>query len=184
MCAQSAPHIHHHGVFMDVLGSGVLLTGTTNIGKSELALELITRGHSLIADDAPEFTLSSPDKIIGRSPDILREFLEVRGLGILNVRAMFGDNAVKHHKTLNLIIHLTQFEHANEITMDRLHGTVHTQEILDQKVDTIDLPVALGRNLAVLVETAVRNYNLKLKGYNSVDEFIKRQRSFMEPDSE
>ncbi len=179
-----SPEICRHGVFMDVLGSGVLLTGSANIGKSELALELITRGHSLIADDAPCFSLISGNNIQGVSPDILREFLEVRGLGVVNVRAMFGDNAVIHHKNLDLIIHLCHFEPNEEIAVDRLYGTVHQQEILGKAIDTIEIPVAEGRNLAVLVETAVRNYNLRLKGYNSANAFIKRQQSFMDIDAE
>ncbi len=170
---------YHHGVFMDVLGSGVMLTGSANIGKSELALELITRGHSLIADDSPCFSLTSDNHIKGVSPPILREFLEVRGLGVVNVRAMFGDSAVKHHKNLNLIIHLHHIDDSEKIVIDRLFGTIHQQTLLGQQVDSIELPIAEGRNMAVLVETAVRNYNLKLKGYNSAQEFIKRQQSFI-----
>ncbi|VAW72139.1 HPr kinase/phosphorylase [hydrothermal vent metagenome] len=170
---------YQHGVFMDVLGSGVMLTGSANIGKSELALELITRGHSLIADDSPCFSLTSGGHIKGVSPPILREFLEVRGLGVVNVRAMFGDSAVKHHKNLNLIIHLHHIEDNDKIVIDRLFGAIHQQTILGQQVDSIELPIAEGRNMAVLVETAVRNYNLKLKGYNSAKEFIKRQQSFI-----
>lgn len=174
---------YRHGVFMDVLGSGVLLTGDPNIGKSELSLELITRGHSLIADDAPCFSLIA-GAIQGVSSPLLKEFLEVRGLGVVNVRAMFGDNAVKHNKILDLIIHLRQFVDEQEIVVDRLFGTVHQQELLGKQVDTIEIPVAAGRNLAVLVETAVRNYNLKLKGYNSAKEFIKRQQSAMDTETE
>ena len=174
---------YRHGVFMEVLGSGVLLTGSPNIGKSELSLELITRGHSLIADDVPCFSLIA-GAIQGISSPMLKEFLEVRGLGVVNVRAMFGDNAVKHNKILDLIIHLRQFVHEQEIVVDRLFGAVHQQELLGKQVDTIEIPVAAGRNLAVLVETAVRNYNLKLKGYNSAKEFIKRQKSAMDTETE
>jgi len=169
-----------HGVFMDVLGLGVLLTGVHNIGKSELALELISRGHSLVADDSPEFELIDKSRLIGRSPDVLYEFLEVRGLGILNVRAMFGDDAIRDSVELKLIIHL-EIISGFEIDADhRLHGNIESRMLLDVPVDCIKLPVAPGRNLAVLVETAVRNYHLQLKGYHSSNEFVKRQQRAMD----
>lgn len=173
-----------HGVFMDVLGLGVLLTGTHNIGKSELALDLISRGHSLVADDSPEFFKTGESIIMGKSPRTLYEFLEVRGLGILNVRAMFGDNAVKNSVILKLIIHL-EGKSGNDIDADhRLHGNIEKKEMFDTEVDCISLPVAPGRNLAVLVESAVRHYHLQTKGYNAATEFIKRQRLHMEENKE
>ncbi len=178
------PPLNLHGVFMDVLGLGVLLTGIHNIGKSELALELISRGHSLIADDAPEFTRTDARTILGTSPTLLREFLEVRGLGILNVRALFGDNAVKSQKTLKLFIQLRQISDRELENIDRLIGEMHKQIVLGVSIDTITLPVAPGRNLAVLVETAVRNYNLKLKGYDAAQEFIRKQSEFVRRDQE
>lgn len=173
-----------HGVFMDVMGTGVLLTGESAVGKSELALELITRGHRLVADDAPEFVRVAPDTLQGHCPDVLRDFLEVRGLGILNIRAMFGDSAVKHKKFLRLIVHLTGADNAAFKSIDRLTGSRHSRRILDVDVPEIDLPVAPGRNLAVLVEAAARNHILYHNGYDAAEEFIQRQQRFLNEKSE
>lgn len=171
-----------HGVFMEVMGMGVLLTGEAGIGKSELALELITRGHRLIADDAPEFARIAPDIVNGTCPNVLREFLEVRGLGMINVRAMFGDSAIKQNKYLRLII---QLEHMNDEGLreiDRLRGSRRTSTVLGVEIPEITLPVAPGRNLAVLVEIAVRNHLLALKGYEAHRDFVRRQRNAMNQD--
>lgn len=169
-----------HGVFMDVMGIGVLLTGQSAIGKSELALELITRGHRLVADDAPEFTRVAPDTIRGSCPELLRDFLEVRGLGVLNVRQMFGDNSIKQSKNLRLIIDLIGY-HPDEVdSLDRLQGSRHSRKLLDVEVPEIQLPVAPGRNLAVLVEAAVRNHVLYYNGYDAAWDFISRQRQQLE----
>jgi len=172
-----------HGVFLEVLGVGVLLSGKSGIGKSELALELISRGHRLIADDAPLFTRTAPDVINGACPQLLCGFLEVRGLGILNVPAMFGDNALKSSKNLRLIIDLQPVANFDASENDRLYGTVHMREILEVRVAEITLPVAPGRNLAVLVEGAVRNHLLRLRGYNAADVFIEQQKQLLETDS-
>ncbi len=165
-----------HGVFMEVFSIGVLITGDPGSGKSELALELITRGHRLIADDAPLMTLIAPDIVDGTCPPVLQDCLEVRGLGVLNIRAMFGDSAIKPNKYLKLIVHLQILDHESiqQADMDRLRGDVSTQEILHLQVPKITIPVAPGRNLAVLVEAAVRNHNLKLKGYDAAAEFLSR----------
>lgn len=168
-----------HGVFMEVMGIGVLLTGEASIGKSELALELITRGHRLIADDAPEFSRTAPDIISGSCPDVLREFLEVRGLGIVNVRAMFGDSAIKSTKYLRLIVRLESMDDDQLRQIDRLQGSRRTRRILSVEIPELTLPVAPGRNLAVLVETAVRNHLLILKGYEAHRDFIKRQQQML-----
>ncbi len=173
-------HEHVHGVLMDVLGIGVLLTGTHNVGKSELALELISRGHSLVADDSPEFIKTSSSTLEGRSPATLYEFLEVRGLGIMNIRAMFGDNSIKDSKQLTLIIHLQQTPYQDIDATHRVYGNIEKNRLLDVEIDCITLPVAPGRNLAVLVETAVRNYLLRMKGYNAAAEFVKRQHRHMQ----
>ncbi len=164
------------GVFMDVMGIGVLLTGKSSVGKSELALELITRGHRLVADDAPEFSRVAPETLRGSCPELLHDFLEVRGLGILNVRAMFGDSAIKETKNLRLIVNLT--DRAPD-DMDRLEGSRRSRTLLDVEIPEICLPVAPGRNLAVLVEAAVRNHMLFYNGYDPAADFIDRQHKML-----
>ncbi|MBL0028160.1 MAG: HPr(Ser) kinase/phosphatase [Rhodanobacteraceae bacterium] len=166
-----------HGVFMEVYSIGVLITGDAGSGKSELALELVTRGHRLIADDAPEFTLIAPDVIDGTCPEMLQDLLEVRGLGILNVRQMFGDTSIKRNKYLRLVVHLGKLEdvHAQNDGMARLQGVTTTRNVLDVEVPQITLPVAAGRNLAVLVEAATRTFLLKSKGIDPAQTFIDRQ---------
>jgi HPr kinase/phosphorylase len=166
----------HHGVFMEVMGLGVLLTGPAGVGKSELALELLSRGHRLIADDAPEFRRTTPDTILGTCPDILSDFLEVRGLGILNVRAMYGNNAVITEKRLHLIIQLQlSSEDTEPLPLDRLRAIQHHRQILDVDIPEVMLPVAPGRDLSVIIEAAVRNHVLIMNGYNATEDFIERQ---------
>lgn len=172
-----------HGVFMDVLGIGVLLTGESAIGKSELALELLTRGHRLIADDAPVFVRTAPGTLVGHCPEVLQNFLEVRGLGVLNIRAMFGDVAVKQNMELHLIVHLTPVDVERLQQLDRLKGTRRKRHILETPVDEVELPVAPGRNLAVLVEAAARNQILYTNGYDSAMDFIARQKNLLDNDS-
>jgi HPr kinase/phosphorylase len=174
-----ADRVTLHGVFMEVLGIGVLITGKSGVGKSELALELISRNHRLIADDAPEFRRSMPDILSGSCPPELSGFLEVRGLGVLDVRAMFGDSVIKPAKNLRLIIHLQQMSSEELAAIDRLQGSRQRQTILEVEVPQITLPVAPGHNLAVLVEGAVRNHILLLKGYNAAQSFSERQRQMI-----
>ena len=170
-----------HGVFMEVQGMGVLITGDSAVGKSELALELITRGHRLVADDVVEFYQVSPDTLEGRCPVMLQDFLEVRGLGVLDIRALFGEDAVKLKKNLRLIVHL---EKLTEKTMsqDRLQINAYSQHILDTTIPEVRIPVAAGRNIAVLVEVAARNHILQLRGINSTQQFIERHDRMMAED--
>jgi HPr kinase/phosphorylase len=160
-----------HGVMLDVLEIGVLITGDSSIGKSELALELISRGHGLVADDVVELQQIGPETIQGRCPPLLRDFLEVRGLGVLNIRSIFGETAVRPRKALRLIVHLD----IPEEPKDRLATRSGTQDILGVEIPTVTLAVAPGRNLAVLVEAAVRNHILLTRGVDSTREFIARQ---------
>ncbi|AOV17952.1 HPr(Ser) kinase/phosphatase [Acidihalobacter aeolianus] len=172
-----------HGVFMEVLGTGLLLTGDSNVGKSELAMELITRGHRLVADDAPEFARITPDILQGRCPPVLQDMLEVRGLGVLNVRAMYGDNAIKRHKYLRLIVDLRQGSEAAQQNENRLYGVMRMKSLLGIEIPLIELPVAPSRNLAVLVEAAVRKHLLLQSGYDAADDLIQRQQQRLEGES-
>ncbi len=166
-----------HGVFLEVMAIGVLITGPSGIGKSELALELITRGHRLIADDAPQFSRISPDIISGSCPPTLRDYLEVRGMGVINVRRLYGDGAVKQSKYLRLIVRLEPMSKENLLKLDRLSGSQKKRQILGVEVPEITLPVAPGRNLAILLECAARNQGLISKGYNASEEFIAAQQA-------
>ncbi|EGK08351.1 HPr(Ser) kinase/phosphatase [Kingella kingae] len=174
-----------HGVFLDVFEVGVLLTGASGLGKSELALELISRGHSLVADDAVELHRTAPEVLEGRCPTMLRDFLEVRGLGVLNIRHIFGETSIRPKKQLKLIIQLVPADDDYMKTLDRLSIRTETETILNVKIRSVVLPVAAGRNLAVLVEAAVRNYILQLRGKDSTKEFLERHQAMMnKPDSE
>ena len=170
-----------HGVLMDVLGMGILITGEASVGKSELALELISRGHTLIADDAPEFRNIAPDTIEGKCPEMLQDFLEVRGLGVLNIRQMYGHASTRRRKILKFIVNLAAMDYdelAN--TMDRLDGKKRLQNILGVDIPERTIPVAPGRNLAVLVEAAVRSHMLATNGYDPVADLVAKQKSEME----
>ncbi|MGD2119335.1 MAG: HPr(Ser) kinase/phosphatase [Chromatiales bacterium] len=175
-----AEHTSIHGVYLEVLGMGVLLSGDAAVGKSELALELIYRGNRLIADDAPEFSRIAPDIISGHCPELLQDFLEVRGLGIINIRKMFGDSAIKRSKYLRLIVRLEKMTDEQLSNMDRLTGSYATTPVLGLEIPQVTVPVAPGRNLAILVETAVRNHIMRLKGYDAAETFIERQRKAIE----
>lgn len=168
-----------HGVFLDALGVGVMITGDSGVGKSELALELITRGSGLVADDITELYRISPETLEGRCPELLRDFLEVRGLGMLNIRTMFGETAVRRKKSLKLIVHLYRPPHDDLSKLERL-PTSGFEEIMGVKISKVELPVMAGRNLAVLVEAAARNFVLQQRGINTMQEFISRQETLMQ----
>ena len=176
-----APRVTLHGVFMEIYSMGVLVTGESGSGKSELALELVTRGHRLVADDAPEFTQIAPDVLDGTCPELLQDMLELRGLGVLNIREMFGDTAVKRNKYLRLIVHLSKPSLEPSPTgLERLTGDIGTRRVLDLDVPMITLPVMAGRNLAVLAEAATRMHILRSKGVDPAAAFMARHSHFLE----
>ncbi len=174
-----ADSVSLHGVFMEVQGFGALIKGDAGIGKSELALELISRGHRLIADDIVDFFRISPERVEGRCPPLLQDFLEVRGLGILNIRALFGDNSVKPTKPLDLIIQLVMADKQSPQSLDRLSIKTQHEEVLGVKIIKVHIPIAAGRNIAVLVEVAVLNHMLLLRGVNATKQFTQRQQREM-----
>ena len=176
-----ADTVSTHGVFMDVFGMGVLITGESGIGKSELALELVSRGHGLVADDVVELARTAPTTIEGRCPGMLKDYLEVRGLGLLNIRTIFGETAARRKMKLKLIVHLQRNVPGEDLP--RLPLDSQAQEILGIPVRKVCFHVAPGRNLAVLLEAAVRNCILQLRGIDSMSEFINRQQQAVLDDS-
>lgn len=175
-----SPSVSLHGVMLDVLGVGVMITGDSGVGKSELALELISRGHGLVADDVVELRRIAPETLEGRCPPMLRDFLEVRGLGMLNIRAIFGETAVRRAKNMKLIVHLQNPSGPDASIQERLPISNLNETIMSVDIRKVIIPVAAGRNLAVLVEAAVRNFILQLRGIDSTQDFIKRHEQEME----
>ena len=175
-----AETVERHGVFMDVLGLGVLITGESGVGKSELGLELISRGHGLVADDVVKISRIAANALEGRCPRMLIDFIEVRGLGLLNIRTIFGETAVRRKMKLRLIAHLERPQPGVRDPTERLPLAELSEEILGVPVRKVIVPVAAGRNLAVLVEAAVRNEILKLRGIDSTAEFLARQKLQMD----
>jgi HPr kinase/phosphorylase len=167
-----------HGVFMDILGVGVLITGESGLGKSELGLELISRGHGLVADDAVDLYRVSQTALEGRCPDLLLNLLEVRGIGLLDIKAIFGETAVRRKMRLKLIVHLVRKETMDR-EFERLPYEPLNEDILDVPVRKTVIAVDAGRNLAVLVEAAVRNTILQLRGIDTYKEFIERHAKAM-----
>ena len=168
-----------HGVFMDILGLGVLITGESGLGKSELGLELISRGNGLVADDAVDLFRINQATIEGRCPELLQNLLEVRGIGLLDIRAIFGETAVRRHMRLRLIVHLVRRE-TMERDYERMPYEPLTQDVLGVPIQKAVIQVVAGRNIAVLVEAAVRNHILQLRGIDTYQEFVDRHRRAME----
>jgi HPr kinase/phosphorylase len=168
-----------HGVFMDILGLGVLLTGESGLGKSELGLELISRGHGLVADDAVDLYRISQTALEGRCPELLLNLLEVRGIGLLDIKAIFGETAVRRKMRLKLLVHLVRKE-TMEREFERLPYEPLFEDILDVPVRKAVIAVDAGRNLAVLVEAAVRNTVLQLRGIDTYAEFVRRHQQAMD----
>ena len=166
-----APTEMVHGTLLDINGVGVLLTGTSGLGKSETAIELINRGHRIIADDAV-IVKRVRNELVGKAPEKIKDFIEVRGLGIIDIRSMYGVGAVLESEYINLVIHLDKITSLEEY--DRLGSVDNTCEILGVSLPQINVPVLAGRNVAVIVEVATRNYRLKRLGYNALDELKKR----------
>jgi HPr kinase/phosphorylase len=167
-----------HGVFMDILGLGVLITGESGLGKSELGLELISRGNGLVADDAVDLYRINQDTIEGRCPELLLNLLEVRGIGLLDIRGIFGETAVRRKKRLQLIVHLVRRE-TMERDYERIPYEPLMQDVLDVPVRKVVIQVVAGRNIAVLVEAAVRNTILQMRGVDTYKDFVERHRLAM-----
>jgi HPr kinase/phosphorylase len=167
-----------HGVFMDILGLGVLITGESGLGKSELGLELISRGNGLVADDAVDLFRINQTTIEARCPELLQNLLEVRGIGLLDIRAIFGETAVRRKMRLKLIVHLVRRENF-ERDYERLPSEPLTQDVLGIPVRKVVIQVVAGRNIAVLVEAAVRNTILQMRGIDTYQDFMERQRAAM-----
>ena len=168
-----------HGVFMDILGLGVMITGESGLGKSELGLELISRGNGLVADDSVDLFRINQTTIEGRCPELLQNMLEVRSIGLLDIRAIFGETAVRRKMRLKLIVHLVRKE-TLERDYERMPSEPLLQDVLGVPVRKVVIQVVAGRNIAVLVEAAVRNTILQLRGIDTYQEFVSRQRLAME----
>ena len=169
---QLAPCISIHGVLVDVYGEGVLIMGESGIGKSEAALELIKRGHRLVSDDVVEISKVSDVELVGTAPDITRHFIELRGIGIIDVKTLFGVESVKNTQSIDLVIKLEEWSRDKEY--DRLGLKEEYTEILGNKVVCHSLPIRPGRNLAVIVESAAVNHRQKKMGYNAAQELYNR----------
>ena len=167
-----APRVTIHGVLVDVYGIGVLIKGESSIGKSETALELIQRGHRLVADDAVEIIKLDDDRLVGQAPELLRHYMEIRGIGIIDVRSLYGVGAVKNMKEISLILQLENWN--QEKYYDRLGLDKEYEKILDKDIEKLVVPVKPGRNTAMIVEVAAMNHRQKIMGYDSAVEFTKK----------
>ncbi len=167
-----APHITRHGVLVDVYGVGVLLTGESGVGKSEAALELVKRGHQLVADDVVDICRVADDRLVGEAPEMVRHFMEIRGIGIIDIRAMYGVGSVIISKSIDMAIHMEKWDSKKEY--DRLGLEEEVVKILDVEIPFQIMPVRPGRNLAIIIEVAARNLSLKRLGYSAAHELDRR----------
>lgn len=173
-----APFTAIHGVLLDIYGVGVLITGESSIGKSETALELVKRGHRLVADDSVEIRQEDYENLIGTAPNLIEHLLEIRGLGIINVMTLFGAGSVRLLKKINIVIHLEEWDEMKEY--NRLGLEEETEQIMDVVLPKATVPIRPGRNLAVIIEVAAMNFRVKLFGLNPAEEFSDRLTSKIE----
>ncbi len=167
-----APRETRHGVLVNVYGTGILITGNSGVGKSEAALELIKRGHQLVADDVVDIRRVSDVRLVGESPELVRHFMEIRGVGIIDIATMYGVGAVIRSKSIDMEVHLEMWQAGKEY--DRLGMTENYADILGVKIPYLLLPIHPGRNLAVVLEVAARNFRLKQMGHNAAMELARR----------
>lgn len=172
MRVQLAPYIAIHGVLVDVYGEGVLLTGESGIGKSEAALELIRRGHRLVSDDVVKLSSVSNETLVGEAPDMTKHFIELRGIGVINIKSLFGIECVEDSHVIDLVIRLVEWEKGKEY--DRLGLQEEYAEYLGHKIVCNTIPIRPGRNIAVITEAAAVNHRQKKMGYNAAEELYKR----------
>lgn len=172
-----APRSTLHGVLLDVYGVGVLITGESGVGKSEAALELVKRGHQLVADDVVDVCKVTDSRLTGEAPENIRHFMEIRGIGIIDIKAMYGVGAVLRSKSIDLVMHLEPWKEKKEY--DRLGLCDEYTSIMDVRMPQITLPVRPGRNLAVVIEVAARNFSLKRMGYSAAQELDRRLNDMM-----
>ncbi|WP_243388241.1 HPr(Ser) kinase/phosphatase [Bacillus kexueae] len=177
-----APTTAVHGVLVDIYGVGVLITGKSGVGKSETALELVKRGHRLVADDCVEIRQEDQDTLIGNAPELIRHLLEIRGLGIIDVMTLFGAGAVRNYKRITLVINLELWDQKKQY--DRLGLEEEKMKILDTEITRLTVPVRPGRNLAVIIEVAAMNFRLKQMGYNAAEQFTNKLAHVIEEDNE
>ena len=169
---QLAPRTTRHGVLIDAYGVGIMITGESGVGKSEAALELVKRGHRLVADDVVDIRRVSDTRLVGESPEMVRHFMEIRGIGIIDISDMYGIGAVIQSKSIDLVVHLELWKQGKEY--DRLGLTDEYTDILGVRVPKLEMPIHPGRNLAVVLEVAARNFRLKQMGYNAARELDRR----------
>ncbi len=177
-----APRITRHGVLVDVYGVGILIMGESGIGKSETAIELVKRGHRLIADDAVEIKRVSEKTLVGSAPDIIKHYIELRGIGIVDIQRLFGVGAVEDTEKIDLVIKLEPWD--KERSYDRLGDEDERTDILGIEVPTITIPIRPGRNLAIILEIAAMESRQKANGYNTIDEFNKRLEEHIKAEQE